>query len=108
MTISAKATSKVSPTAALKAPVKTLSKAHPAKPIKAKKPKRGHDSSTIPKAECAVIDDLKLRAIQPANPVRKSELLIAGIKVLAAMSDVAYLAELSATPTIKTGRPSKE
>jgi hypothetical protein len=79
-----------------------------AKPTKVKKPKLVRDSFTIPKAEYTVLDDLKLRSIALAQPAKKSELLRAGIKALAAMSDAALRAALQAVPTIKTGRPATE
>ncbi len=97
-----------------KAPVaKPKAPAAKAKPVvtatklaKVKKPKLVRDSFTIPKPEYTVLDDLKQRAIGLAQPVKKSELLRAGIKALAAMSDSALLAALQAVPTIKTGRPA--
>ena len=90
-------------------PVPLAVKARPAtvaKPDKAKKPKLVRDSFTIPKAEYTVLDDLKLRSIALAQPIKKSELLRAGIKALAAMSDAAFQSALKAVPTIKTGRPA--
>lgn len=75
------------------------------KDVKAKKPKLVRDSFTIPKAEYLVLDTLKERALKLSREVKKSELLRAGIKALAALSDTALLAALSAVPTIKTGRP---
>jgi hypothetical protein len=77
------------------------------KPAKVKKPKLVRDSFTMPKIEYAVFDELKARASQLANPAKKSELLRAGVKALAAMSDAALLAALKAVPAIKTGRPAK-
>jgi hypothetical protein len=76
------------------------------KPVKAKKPKLVRDSFTIPKAEYVVLDDLKQRAARLAHPVKKSELLRAGIKALAAMSDPAFLKAMDNVPAIKTGRPA--
>ena len=73
---------------------------------KVKKPKLIRDSFTIPKAEYMVIETLKERAGKLARAAKKSELLRAGIKALAAMSDANFLSALSAVPTIKTGRPS--
>ncbi|MDW5444934.1 hypothetical protein [Polaromonas sp. SM01] len=78
----------------------------PEKPVKAKKPKLVRDSFTIPKNEYGVLDELKQRASALARPVKKSELLRAGIKALAAMNDVAFLVTLAEVPAIKTGRPS--
>lgn len=78
----------------------------PEKAAKPKKPKLVRDSFTIPKAEYLVLDELKQRAAVLARPVKKSELLRAGIKALAAMSDAAFLAALADVPAIKTGRPT--
>ena len=78
------------------------------KPVKAKKPKLVRDSFTIPKDEYAVLETLKQRAGQLSNPTKKSEMLRAGIKALAAMPDAAFLAALKVVPSIKTGRPAKD
>ena len=88
---------------------KTTTKVIVAKEMKAekvKKPKLIRDSFTIPKAEYVVVEALKERAGKLARAAKKSELLRAGIKALAAMSDANFLSALSAVPTIKTGRPS--
>jgi hypothetical protein len=74
---------------------------------KAKKPKLVRDSFTIPKVEYAVLDELKQRAARLGHPMKKSEVLRAGIKALAGMTDASLLATLSAVPTVKTGRPAK-
>lgn len=76
-----------------------------AKPEKIKKPKQVRDSFTMPKTEYVVLDALKLRAGKSGNAIKKSELLRAGIKALAAMSDTAFADALKAVPAIKTGRP---
>jgi hypothetical protein len=94
--------------AVVKALAKPVAKPKAEKLVKAKKPKLVRDSFTIPKAEYTVLDDLKQRAGKLASPVKKSELIRAGIKALAAMSDAAFLVALKAVPAIKTGRPSKE
>lgn len=72
---------------------------------KAKKDKLVRDSFTIPKAEYAVINELKQRAAKLERPAKKSELLRAGIKILATLSNAALQAALAQVPTIKTGRP---
>lgn len=99
-----------------KAPTKATAKAKVTKAVKgpkvvkapkAKKPKMVRDSMTMPKAEYAVIDELKLRAAKLDRPVKKTELLRAGIKALAAMADNGFLVALKAVPSLKTGRPSK-
>lgn len=91
------------PKAISKPAVKTLIE----KPIKAKKVKLVRDSFTIPKPEYLMLDNLKLRAADLKHPVKKSELLRAGIKALAAMADSNLLTALKAVPMLKTGRPSK-
>jgi hypothetical protein len=102
---------KVTPsTAAKKSPVKTattktVKPVKVAKPVKVKKPKLVRDSFTIPKDEYVVIDGLKTRAGKLGQSAKKSELLRAGVKALAAMSDIQFKAALSNVPTIKTGRP---
>jgi hypothetical protein len=87
---------------------KSSAKAVAAKPAKVKKAKLVRDSFAIPKAEYVLLDELKLRAIKLTRPVKKSELLRAGIKALAAMSEKAFLEALKAVPAIKTGRPKKD
>lgn len=89
----------------VKAPVSKTVK--PVKVEKPKKPKLVRDSFTIPKAEYVVLDALKLRAAKLTRPAKKSELLRAGIKALAALSDAAFLTALEQVPAIKTGRPAK-
>lgn len=109
-----KASSKTAATAPKKAakPVSTKKTARkaaaPAKPPKVKKPKLVRDSFTIPKDEYAALTELKQRSAKLAQPAKKSELLRAGIKALAALSDKALLAALKAVPSIKTGRPKKD
>ena len=74
--------------------------------LKAKKLKLVRDSFTIPKLEYLILEELKQRGGKLGNSVKKSELIRAGVKALAAMSDANFLAALKAVPTIKTGRPS--
>ena len=71
-----------------------------------KKHKLVRDSFTIPKAEYTVLDDLKQRAARLMHSAKKSELLRAGVKALAAMSDTEFLNALKQVPAIKTGRPA--
>lgn len=72
---------------------------------KREKLKLVRDGFTIPQAEYAVIDDLKRRAGMGGHLAKKSEILRAGIKALAAMNDAALLAALAAVPALPTGRP---
>ena len=92
------------------AKAKTIAVAPPKveKITKPKKPKLVRDSFTIPKDEYAVIETLKQRAAALAQPAKKSELLRAGLKVLAGMSDSALRDALKAVPLLKTGRPKTE
>lgn len=110
-----KSVRKPASTVAAKA-VPAKKKAKPAKPVKPaaateavkeKKPKLVRDSFTMPKLEFAAIDSMKLRAAKLAVPVKKTELIRAGIKALAAMPDADFLAAINAVPNLKTGRPAK-
>ncbi len=92
---------------AVKVAVKAARAAPTSKPPKAKKDKLVRDSFTIPKSEYLVIGALKQRAAKLGSPAKKSELIRAGFKALAAMADPAFTAALGNVPTIKTGRPSK-
>lgn len=75
------------------------------KPEKHEKVKLVRDSFTIPAPEYEVLGTLKQRALKNAHPAKKSELLRAGIRLLASLDDAALLAALQAVPSIKTGRP---
>lgn len=75
---------------------------------KPKKPKLVRDSFTIPKSEFMVLQELKQRVGKAGMAAKKSELLRAGIKVLAGMNDTALAAALASVPAIKTGRPAKD
>ena len=85
---------------------KTVKTVKVIKAEKPKKPKLVRDSFTIPKIEYVVLEALKLRAAKLTRAVKKSELLRAGIKALAALSDAAFLNALEKVPAIKTGRPA--
>jgi hypothetical protein len=63
------------------------------------------DSFTIPRDEYGAIDGLKLRAAKLGRITKKSELLRAGLKLLAACTDAGLLGALDAVPRVKTGRP---
>ena len=91
------------------APQKTTARkaAAPAKPAKVKKPKLVRDSFTIPKDEYTALAGLKQRCAALDHPVKKSELLRAGIQALVVLGDKALLAALKAVPSLKTGRPKK-
>jgi hypothetical protein len=62
----------------------------------------------MPKGEFAVIETLKVRAAALKVPTKKTEMIRAGIKALAEMSDTAFLNAVRAVPNLKTGRPAKD
>ena len=95
------------PAAKSKAGAKPAAKTLAVKAPKTKKPKMVRDSFTIPKPEYDVLDVLKLRAAKLGNPVKKTELIRAGVKAIAALSDAAFKQALLAVPSLKTGRPAK-
>lgn len=101
------------PKAAPAAPAAPASPAGSATPAPASpKAERGkdklvRDSFTMPRADFALIEQLKGRALAFQRPAKKSELLRAGLQALAALSDKALKARLDALPQLKTGRPRK-
>lgn len=105
--VAAKAPAATTKAVVAKPAIKTPAKPVAAKPVKEKKLKMVRDSFTMPKPEYAVLDVLKLRAAKLAMPIKKTELIRAGIKALAALPDAAFLAALRAVPNLKTGRPAK-
>ncbi|MGE5769599.1 MAG: hypothetical protein ACM32G_04825 [Betaproteobacteria bacterium] len=82
-------------------------KAADAKPAKAKKVKVVRDSFTMPEAEYAQIAALKKRIARYGGNAKKSELLRAGLTLLAGLNDVELTAAMSEVEPIKTGRPRK-
>ncbi|MBP6676417.1 MAG: hypothetical protein KA185_14140 [Vitreoscilla sp.] len=95
---------------ARKAPAKPAAMPKPPVPEVAKpaKLKLVRDGFTIPAAEYAALGELKQRALAAGHPAKKSELLRAGIKLLAVLTDKALLAALANVPAVKTGRPGKK
>ncbi len=79
-----------------------------AKPAKDKKVKVMRDSFTIPKVEFNQIGELKKRAVAMGIEVKKSELIRAGLLLINGLTDAQFKLALSAVPTVKTGRPSKD
>jgi len=62
----------------------------------------------MPADEYAALAQLKQRALASAHPVKKSELLRAGVKLLAGLGDAALMRALASVPAIKTGRPKSK
>lgn len=111
-----KPTAKKAPTKAVKTvttPKTAASKAIQApapkaeKKAKPEKIKVVRDSFTIPKSEYAAIADMKKRAMAAGKEVKKSELLRAGLMLLATASDSVFAKALAQVPALKTGRPGK-
>lgn len=77
------------------------------KPVKAKKIKLVRDSYAMPENEYAQIGELKKRLAAMSVDVKKSELLRAGIAVMAALKDAELKLVIARVERIKTGRPAK-
>ena len=65
------------------------------------------DSFTMPQADFDLIAGLKERALEFRRPAKKSELLRAGLQVLAGLDDTTLRATLDALAPLKPGRPKK-
>lgn len=78
------------------------------KPAKPKKPRLVRDSYAMPENEYAQIAVLKKRMAALGSEAKKSELLRAGIAVLAALNDAELKAVMVRIERIKTGRPAKK
>ena len=79
----------------------------PKKAQGAKKEKVLRDSFTMPKSDYAKIAELKQRCVDAGVQIKKSEILRAGLLLLAASSPKQLLAAVSKVEAIKTGRPAK-
>ncbi len=77
------------------------------KPVKAKKVKLVRDSYAMPEIEYAQIGELKKRLATMSVDVKKSELLRAGVAVMAALNDAELKRVMARVERIKTGRPAK-
>lgn len=107
----AKAKPRASPGSIAKAPDKSAVKA--AVPSTAKKPKREskkkvvRDSFTMPQNEYAKIAQIKNACLKAKMHVKKSEVLRAGLILLAELNVAQLKRALGSLEKIKTGRPSK-
>jgi len=88
-------------------PAKPKKAEKPEKMDKAKKPKLVRDSFTMPDHEYRQLAELKKRLLDSGKPAKKSELLRAGIALLAALADRELVAALARVEKVKTGRPAK-
>jgi hypothetical protein len=75
----------------------------PAQPPK--KDKLVRDSFTLPREDFELIAALKDRALDFKRPTKKSELLRAGLQVLASLDQAKLRAALDALRPLKAGRP---
>ena len=83
-----------------------------AKPVEVKAPKKQkpvlvRDGFTMPEADFALIAALKRRAAAAGREAKKSELLRAGLRALAALEAAALVVSLNALEPVKVGRPRK-
>lgn len=102
--------SSAKPAAAKVAPTSAKSKQKPVAytgPAEVAKPhvKLVRDSFTMPREDFDLIAQLKARALDFKRPAKKSELLRAGLQVLAALPDAQLHAALDALRPLKAGRP---
>ena len=118
----APAKSSVKKTPLKKAPVMAKTAAKPvlkplpvaaAKPA-AKKPKKEHkvkvvrDSFTMPQNEYQKIAEIKAICVKAGMPVKKSEVLRAGLKALCELNSAQLNRTMASLEKIKTGRPRKQ
>ncbi|MDP1940085.1 MAG: hypothetical protein Q8K54_05440 [Gallionella sp.] len=78
-----------------------------AKAVKKPKLKVVRDSFTMPQIEYQKIAEIKELCLKAGLPVKKSEVLRAGLQVLSAMAEAQMLNTLNGLDKIKTGRPNK-
>ena len=105
--------SSAKPAAAKVAPISAKSKQKPVAdtgPAEVAKPhvKLVRDSFTMPREDFDLIAQLKARALDFKRPAKKSELLRAGLQVLATLPDVQLHAALDALRPLKAGRPKNK
>lgn len=110
--VSARKTAPVKSAAKVKPVSKTLAAAAttaPAKPPKVPKlrQKPVRDSFTMPASDFALIATLKARLLAAKRETKKSELLRAGLHVLAALDASALAAAVGQLDPIKVGRPKQ-
>jgi hypothetical protein len=99
----------VKPAATPSKPEATVSKpaVTASKKDKPKKVKLIRDSFTMPETDYAHIASVKARCLKAGVNAKKSEVLRAGLNVLAKLSDSALKKALADLAVIKTGRPVK-
>jgi hypothetical protein len=81
--------------------VKPVKRPHKPRPVLVR------DSFTMPEVDFALIAKLKATALGAQRAVKKSELLRAGLQVLAGMDSESLVLVLDRLEAVKTGRPKK-
>ena len=74
---------------------------------KVKKSKLKRDSFTMPANEYAAFEHLKKAALKAGKAVKKTEILRAGLMLLASLDAATLVKVLDAVPNLKAGRPAK-
>jgi len=99
----AKSIAKLSGKSGMKAALKRVAK----KPKKEQKKKVVRDSFTMPQSEYSKIAEIKAICLKAKMHVKKSEVLRAGLKLLAIQNTTQLKRVLGSLEKIKTGRPQK-
>ena len=94
------------PAAPARAAAAPVSASEPGKPARIKE-KLVRDSFTMPRADFALIQQLKDRMLVLQRHTRKSELLRAGLHALGRLGDAPLRRLLDSLPALKAGRPRK-
>ena len=94
------------PTTSAKQKSSPMAAALPAQPVK--KDKLVRDSFTLPREDFELIAALKDRALDFKRPTKKSELLRAGLQVLASLDQANLRKALDALRPLKAGRPKNK
>jgi len=95
---------------AKEAPEKTRTQSSAKPPKKVPAPKRDkvvRDSFTMPKSDYRKIAELKERCLEAGVHIKKSEILRAGLLVLAGKGPKQLVAAIKKIETVRTGRPPK-
>lgn len=78
------------------------------KPKKEPKVKVVHDSFSMPKTEYQKIAEIKEACLEAGLPVKKSEVLRAGLKALGGMNKAQLKSAIAGLEKVQTGRPKKQ
>lgn len=85
---------------------KKIAKVKKVKKVAVKAPKLVRDRFTMPESDYATLAALKQRARLAGVPTKKSQLLLAGLKALAAFPDSQFLEMVSDLDVQKSARPA--